>query len=136
MRSDAVRTEQRPAFERSHGLTAIAWGGDGAAAAVAAMVAQQRNVPLGQLLHRSRREAGVAEARQLAMYLVHVVLGRTYSQVGDFFGRDRTTVAHACARIEDQRDRRGFDEEVAAFEAAIDGGSMRPAATEFAHAAG
>lgn len=56
----------------------------------------------------------------LAMYLVHVVLSRSYSEIGDFFGRDRTTVAHACARIEDMRDCPKFDAEVASLEGAIE----------------
>ena len=34
----------------------------------------------------------VAVARQLAMYLMHVALGWQYAEVGQFFGRDRTTV--------------------------------------------
>lgn len=38
------------------------------------------------------------------MYLCHVVLELNLTQVGLFFGRDRTTVAHACGRIEDSRD--------------------------------
>lgn len=140
MRNETVRAERRTAFEEAGGRV-IAFdrvrGGDCAAAAVVAIVARRRSIPLGRLLHRSRCEADIAEARQLAMYLVHVILGRTYSQVGQFFGRDRTTVAHACARIEDQRDSRSFDEEVAAFEEAIGAsGSTRPAAVEFGHAAG
>ena len=53
----------------------------------------------------ARGRAEVAFARQTAMYLAHVSLGLTLSDVGDMFGRDRTTVAHACARIEDSRDR-------------------------------
>ncbi len=53
---------------------------------------------------RSRLKQNVADARQLAMYLAHVLLGLTLTQVGGFFGRDRTTVAHACSRIEDERD--------------------------------
>ena len=52
-----------------------------------------------------RGRAEVAFARQTAMYLAHVSLGMTLSDVGHMFGRDRTTVAHACARVEDSRDR-------------------------------
>ncbi|MHB1104242.1 MAG: helix-turn-helix domain-containing protein, partial [Devosia sp.] len=109
-------------------------GGDGAAAAVAALVGRRRNVPMDQLLHRSRCKPEIAEARMLAMYLTHVMLGRTYSEVGQFFGRDRTTVAHACARIEDMRDAPGFEDEVSAFEAAI--GAIDADGRERRHAAG
>lgn len=52
----------------------------------------------------SRKQLPTAAARQLAMYLCNVLLGMTMTQVGQFFGRDRTTVAYACAQIEDARD--------------------------------
>jgi chromosomal replication initiation ATPase DnaA len=79
-------------------------------------VAVARGVPTRQLLMPNRGEADVALARQLAMYLMHVVLGRIYLDVGRFFGRDRTTVSHACAVIEDLRDDPQFDSEVARLE--------------------
>lgn len=87
------------------------------------LVAEARGVPSLLLLHPSRCSAAVAEARQLAMYLMHVILRRTYADVGDFFGRDRTTVSHACAHIEDRRDRRRFDAEVEGLEAALRDGT-------------
>lgn len=46
----------------------------------------------------------VARARQRAMYLAHVAFGLSLTRVGLGFGRDRTTVRHACARVEDMRD--------------------------------
>ncbi len=79
-------------------------------------VAAARHVPTRQLLLPSRGEAEVALARQLAMYLMHVVLGRLYHDVGRFFGRDRTTVSYACALIEDLRDDPEFDAEVSRLE--------------------
>jgi len=79
-------------------------------------VAAARGVATRQLLLPSRGEADVALARQLAMYLMHVVLGRVYHDVGRFFGRDRTTVSHACALIEDLRDDPQFDAEVGRLE--------------------
>ena len=84
-----------------------------------ALVAQAQRVPVLLLLHRSRCSAEVAQARQLAMYLMHVVLQRSYLEVGRFFRRDRTTVAHACAHIEDLREQRGFDELVERLELAL-----------------
>jgi hypothetical protein len=136
MRSESVEADRRTAFESTSGGRVIPFDRmrcSGPAAAAVAIVARHRGVPLGRMLHRQRCEADVAEARMLAMYLVHVVLGRTYSEVGAVFGRDRTTVAHACARIEDMRDRLSFDEEVAALEAEIE--SVRPE-EELRHAAG
>lgn len=79
-------------------------------------VAAARGVTTRQLLSPSRGEADVALARQLAMYLMHVVLGRLYLDVGRFFGRDRTTVSYACALIEDLRDDPEFDAEVSRLE--------------------
>lgn len=57
----------------------------------------------------TRGEARVALARQVAMYLAHVGCRLTLTEVGRMFQRDRTTVAHACAVIEDRRDDRIFD---------------------------
>jgi hypothetical protein len=79
-------------------------------------VAAARGVTTEQLLSSSRGEAEVAQARQLAMYLMHVVLGRIYLDVGRFFGRDRTTVSYACALIEDLREDPQFDAEVSRLE--------------------
>jgi chromosomal replication initiation ATPase DnaA len=38
------------------------------------------------------------------------------SDIGPCFGRDRTTVGHACQVVEDRRDEPAFDEFVAALE--------------------
>ena len=51
------------------------------------------------------------------MYLCHVLLRRTQERLGELFGRDRTTVSHACAAIEHQRETdRVLDRELAVFE--------------------
>jgi hypothetical protein len=50
-----------------------------------------------------------AFARQVAMYLAHVGLELSLSEVGRLFGRDRRTVAYACAVVEDRRDAAAFD---------------------------
>ncbi len=89
---------------------------DGAADRVLALVSCHDSIPPALLLHPSRCRAPVARARQLAMYLMHTSLGRTMTEVGCYFGRDRTTVAYACGRIEDKRDDAGFDAEVSALE--------------------
>jgi hypothetical protein len=51
-----------------------------------------------------------AFARQIAMYLAHVGFGLSMAEVGRAFGRDRTTVVHACHLIEDRRDETRFDQ--------------------------
>jgi chromosomal replication initiation ATPase DnaA len=82
------------------------------AAQVIALVAADRGVPSTSLLEGQRGVAPVAEARQLAMYLMHVVDGCLYADIGKVFGRDRTTVAHACASIEERREAVVYDEAV------------------------
>jgi hypothetical protein len=98
------------------------------------LVARHRRVAVDALLSGSRREAPIALARQIAMYLMHVGYGRTYAEVGQFFGRDRTTVSHACAMIEELREGPGFDNELSQLEHQLyaESGSER----EVARAAG
>lgn len=93
---------------------------DAGATAVLNLVARHSKVPLNRLLQPSRGKVGICDARHLAMYLTHVGLSRTLTDVGEIFGRDRTSVAHACARIEDMRDDPAFDDEVAGLEAIVD----------------
>jgi chromosomal replication initiation ATPase DnaA len=71
---------------------------------IEAVVSTALGIEIAELRTEDRGRAAVAHARQTAMYLAHVHFGLTLSQVGRNFGRDRTTVAHACARIEDSRD--------------------------------
>lgn len=61
------------------------------------------------LWHGKRGVRDVAEARQVAMYLAHVCCRMTLTDVGLMFGRDRTTVAHACLKVEYRRDDPSFD---------------------------
>ena len=101
---------------------------------VIALVARQKNVPIRLLTHKSRSRLPAARARQLAMYLAHVVLGRSLTEIGLAFGRDRTTVSYACALIEDMRDDQRFDDEVTALEQQIEAG-MASAPEAMNHAA-
>ncbi len=48
-------------------------------------------------------------ARQVSMYLLHVVFSLNPQVIGRLFGKDRSTVAHACQRVEDRRDDAAFD---------------------------
>lgn len=63
----------------------------------------------------------MSHVQQIAMYVCHVVLQMTMTEVGRGFGRDRSTVGHACARVEDRRDEAGFDRLVAAIETVTSG---------------
>lgn len=95
---------------------------DAVAVALLGLVAVERCVTLQELLDAKRGPAHVAAARQLAMYLANTMLGRTLTEVGEIFGRDRTTVAYACRLVEDRRDEDDprFDAELARLERAAD----------------
>jgi chromosomal replication initiation ATPase DnaA len=79
-------------------------------------VSAARGIPLYDLLDGRRGVAAVCEARQLAMYLVHVVLSRSQDTVGSLFGRRRSTVYHACHVIEDLRESSAVDAEIDGIE--------------------
>jgi chromosomal replication initiation ATPase DnaA len=84
-----------------------------------AAVSAALRVPEAALRSRSRERFPVARARQQAMYLAHVVFGLSLSRVGMAFGRDRTTVRHACAVLEDSRDDPAADLALSAMEAGL-----------------
>jgi hypothetical protein len=86
---------------------------------LAEIVAARRGIAMRKLFGRDRGEADVALARQIGMYLMHVCYGRHYAETGRFFGRDRTTVSHACALIEEMREDRLFDRELDEIEATL-----------------
>jgi chromosomal replication initiation ATPase DnaA len=94
---------------------------DGETAMIVSAVSRHHGVAVEILLQPGRGSAGAARARQLAMYLTHVLLGRSMTEVGHLFGRDRTTVAHACALIEDAREDPAFEQQVLRLEEAING---------------
>jgi chromosomal replication initiation ATPase DnaA len=50
------------------------------------------------------------------MYLAHVALGWSYSEIGRAFGRDRTTAAYACRQVEERREDPAFDAALRALE--------------------
>lgn len=78
----------------------------GLSAAAAAAVSR---VPLAAILTPARGAAPIARARQLAIYLQHVGLGASLTACARLFRRDRATVRHACATIENLRDDVAFD---------------------------
>jgi len=67
------------------------------------------NVSGKDLRKPGRSSLGVSRVRQVAMYVCHVVLRLNMTDIGKAFGRDRTTVVHACHLIEDLRDDRDFE---------------------------
>nr|WP_244595434.1 helix-turn-helix domain-containing protein [Bosea lathyri] len=75
--------------------------------------------PLMNLRGSNRGRLPIARARQTAMYLAHVAFGLSFIRIGICFGRDRTTVRHACALIEDRRDDPALELGLNAIEAGL-----------------
>ncbi|MET3791755.1 helix-turn-helix domain-containing protein [Aquamicrobium terrae] len=86
---------------------------------VLALVANETGISVAQITAPTRVSAKASRSRQLAIYLARVCLSITLTDIGRLFGRDRATVIHACALIEDQRDDPAFDAFVTNLEAAI-----------------
>ena len=68
------------------------------------MVAHVYGVRPDALMAATRTGRRTAEARQVAMYLAHVVFRMNLATVARGFGRDRTTVRHACRHVEELRE--------------------------------
>lgn len=90
---------------------------DREAFALSEAVATEYGVCLSELLGPTRGRGRVAKARQIAIYLTHIILGRPQDVVADLFRRDRTTVAHACQIVEDRRDDPRLERAMARIEA-------------------
>ena len=91
-----------------------------AATLVERLVAMAMGVSVDALHARTRSCAQVAFARQVAMYLANTAFCISQTEVGQRFGRDRTTVKHACARVEDRRDDPAFEARLTAMEAMLE----------------
>jgi len=67
-----------------------------------------------------RGSTASARAHQIAMYLLHTSLSVPYGDVARMFGRDRTTVSHACRTVEDMRDDPMHDDFLRRLEEMVD----------------
>lgn len=76
---------------------------------IEATVADVFAVDVDQIRGESRGQMQVAQARQVAMYLMHCAFGIPLTTIGHVFSRDRTTVRHACKIVEDRRDDQSYD---------------------------
>lgn len=93
---------------------------DEAAAKLAAGAASYGlGVTVDDILGLSRGAAEVGYARQVAIYLCHVAFELSLARIAIAFGRDRSTVAHACHTVEDLRDDEAFDGWIGALEAML-----------------
>jgi hypothetical protein len=108
---------------------ALPWMGvDVGCSFVRQMVAAAFGLAPTDLEAPTRLSARAAFARQVAMYISHVHLRLSLSEVGRYFGRDRTTAGHACRTVEDRRDDPSVDRIIDCIGRAIDG--WRGAMTE------
>ncbi len=82
-------------------------------------VAAVFEVDIHDLQSGTRGSPRAAFARQVAMYLAHVVGGLSLTEVGALFARDRTTVSHACTVVEDRRDDAELDGRLEHLERAV-----------------
>lgn len=73
------------------------------------LVAQTYGVALDDIRSVTRRKAPAVFARQIAMYLAHIVFSLSIGDVATAFARDRSTVSHAIQRVEALRDDPDFD---------------------------
>lgn len=71
------------------------------------------------LLGPSRGRRRLVLARHLVQYLAHVTFGINFTNIARRTRRDRTSVTHACSRIEDARNGCDFDKAVFFLEFAL-----------------
>jgi hypothetical protein len=83
---------------------------------VAFCVARDFGLEPAVLFAPTRGAPGAAFARQVAMYLAHTGFALSFEAISRAFGRDRTTVSHACHVVEDGRDDCSLDWRLAALE--------------------
>ena len=100
------------------------------AAFITQLVALATGVGAREIAAGSRCTAEVSRARQVAMYLAHTVCSWPLARVGSAFGRDRSTAAHACQRVEDMREDAAFDALVSACETCVVNAPRRISAAE------
>jgi chromosomal replication initiation ATPase DnaA len=98
---------------------------------IVACAAQVRGISLKDLLQGGQNRRHILLSRQLAMYLVHVLLGRSQQEVGLLFCRSHATVSYACKNIETLRDEREFEAEIEWIERELEG----PKLPELSHVA-
>lgn len=74
-----------------------------------ALVAYALGLKQEDVLSAERGTPVHARARHIAMYLTHAACGMSLARVARAFGRDRSTVSHACRLVEDYREDADFD---------------------------
>lgn len=92
-----------------------------------AIAAHAFGVTLEEMRSETRGHPRTALARQVAMYLSHIVFGMTMSEVAHVFMRHKATAHHAMRHIEGLRDDVEFDRSLYVLEATLRNAAGRPA---------
>ncbi|RZO68512.1 MAG: hypothetical protein EVA70_01670 [Parvularculaceae bacterium] len=90
-----------------------------AAMAALEVISEAFDVPLSRLTMATRQRANVAFARQIAMYLCHVIAQLSVRDISTEFERERSTVVYALHTIEDRRDSPLFEDQLELLEIAL-----------------
>ena len=72
------------------------------------VISKYFGISMRDLKGRSRQR-GIVFPRQILMYLAHESYDHSLQKIGDFLGRDHSTVLHGCQMI---KDKLGLDEEI------------------------
>jgi chromosomal replication initiation ATPase DnaA len=102
MKSAAVQVREQQAGSPVLLMREQAW-------LVQAAVSHVTGVGLKDLCANTRRRPKAAFARQIAMYLSHIVFKMSPAEVARVFGRHPSTVAYAFRRIEELREEPELD---------------------------
>lgn len=82
---------------------------DAIRARVLSLVASIYDVPVGELVHVTRGSNKAVAARQVAMYLSHIVLAMTITDLAKAFHRRPSSTLHAVRRVEAMRENAKVD---------------------------
>lgn len=103
----------------SRGAKSAASLGDWIAAESIELAAEAVNIPAAEIRSPVRERAKAAFARQVAIYVAHCAGQVSMAELAAIFERDRSTVAHAVACIEERRDDPYFNARIDLIEAAL-----------------
>ena len=101
------------------GLSAKRSDDESAARLAAGVASYALGIRQDDILSEARGAVATAFARQVAMYLCHAGFELSLTRVAVAFGRDRSTVSHACHLIEDRREEPLFDLWIGSLEAML-----------------
>ena len=87
---------------------------------VTAAVALEFGVPEIEVYSQTKGSSRSSFARQIAIYLTHVIFEINLSRVARTFNRDRSTASHACRVVEDSREDELIDQKLLTLEAFLE----------------